>query len=227
MRFGSVLGVIPARGGSKGIPRKNLEMFNGAPLIEWTIREAQKAIGLDRFILSSDDPRIIAVAERLGCEAPFIRPAHLATDTASSIDVMLHALDQTPGYDLAVLLQPTSPLRLAADIDGTLNRMRQTGAPGCVSVCEAPCHPYLIFKPDGTGRLAPYASPPPGSTGRRQEFEPAFRLNGAVYAVDAAWFRSTRTFVSPGQTAAYVMPTSRSIDIDTFEDLAAARRFAA
>lgn len=223
----SVLGVIPARGGSKGIPRKNLEMFNGAPLIEWTIREAQKALGLDRLILSSDDPQIIAVAERLGCEAPFIRPPHLATDTASSVDVMLHAAEQVPGYDIVVLLQPTSPLRLAKDIDGTLDRMERVGAPGCVSVCEAPCHPYLIFRPDADGRLAPYASPPEGSSLRRQDFEPAFRLNGAVYAVDLAWFRSTRTFVAHGQTAAYLMPVSRSIDIDTYEDLAAARSFAA
>ena len=227
MGFKSVLGVIPARGGSKGIPRKNLEMFCGAPLIEWTIREARKTTGLDRLILSSDDPEIIAVAERLGCEVPFVRPPNLATDTASSVDVMLHAVDQVRGYDVAVLLQPTSPLRLAEDIDGTLARMTETGVPSCVSVCEAPCHPYLIFRPDAGGRLMPYAVPAAGPAGRRQDFEPALRLNGAVYAVDLTWFKRTGVFVAPGQTAAYVMPTSRSVDVDTFEDLRIARRFAA
>lgn len=223
VRIHSVLGVIPARGGSKGIPRKNLEIFRGAPLIEWTIRAAQAAIGIDRVIVSSDNAEIIAIAERLGCEVPFLRPTHLATDIASSVDVMLHAVDAVPGYDVGVLLQPTSPLRLPEDVDGVLQLMQQVGAPSCVSVCDAPCHPYLIFRPDEHDRLAPYAVPPVGSTGRRQDFEPAFRLNGAVYAVDLDWFRRERVFVAPGTTVAYVMPASRSVDIDTFEDLEAAR----
>lgn len=220
----SVLGVVVARGGSKGIPRKNLAEFRGSPLIEWTIRAGQKAAGLDRLILSSDDPQIIEVAQALGCEVPFRRPDYLATDMASSVDVMLHAAENVPGYDIVVLLQPTSPLRIPQDIEETLRIMQESSAPGCVSVCEAPCHPYLIYRTGNQGALYPYAAAPPGSSLRRQALPPAFRLNGAVYAVELDWLKRERAFVVEGQTAAYVMPLSRSIDIDTLEDIEMATR---
>ena len=109
----SVLAVITARGGSKGLPRKNLLPFRGAPLIAWTIRAAQAANSIDRLILSSDDPEIIETAHSLGCEAPFRRTPDLSSDTAASVDVLLDAAARVPGYDIVVLLQPTSPLRTA------------------------------------------------------------------------------------------------------------------
>lgn len=222
----SVLAVIAARGGSKGLPGKNLLPFRGAPLIAWTIRAAQAAPAIDRLILSSDDPGIIETARALGCEAPFRRAPELASDIAASIDVLLDAADRVPGYDIVVLLQPTSPLRTAGDIEATLTVMVETGAPGAVSVSEAPCHPYLIFRRDAAGRLSPFVEKPADMGWRRQDLPPAWRVNGAVYAADLAWLRAERSLCKAGETAAYEMPVERSIDIDTLEDLQAAERAA-
>lgn len=222
----SVLAVVTARGGSKGLPRKNLVPFRGAPLIAWTIRAAQAAPAIDRLILSSDDPEIIETARALGCEAPFRRTPELASDTAASIDVLLDAAERVPGHDIIVLLQPTSPLRTADDIEATLAVMAETGAPGAVSVSEAPCHPYLIFRRDAAGRLSPFVEKPADMGWRRQDLPPAWRVNGAVYAADLAWLRVERTLCKAGETAAYEMPVERSIDIDTLEDLQAAERAA-
>jgi CMP-N,N'-diacetyllegionaminic acid synthase len=222
----SVLAVITARGGSKGLPRKNLLPFRGAPLIAWTIRAAQSAPSIDRLILSSDDDAIIETARSMGCEAPFQRTPELASDTAASIDVLLDAADRVPGYDIVVLLQPTSPLRTTEDIEATLAVMAETGAPGAVSVSEAPCHPYLIFQRDAAGRLSPFVEKPAELGWRRQDLPPAWRINGAVYAADLAWLRAERTLCKAGETAAYGMPIERSVDIDTLEDLQAAERAA-
>ncbi|MBU1384270.1 MAG: acylneuraminate cytidylyltransferase family protein [Alphaproteobacteria bacterium] len=222
----SVLAIITARGGSQGLPRKNVLPFRGRPLIAWTIAAARASGRIDRLVLSSDDPEIIAVAEGLGCEAPFRRAPALSGDAAASIDVVLDALDRVPGYDVVVLLQPTSPLRTAADIDGALDHMAAAGAPGCVSVQEAQNHPWLVFGQDGEGRLKPFASPPDGAGLRRQDLPPALVLNGAVYAADAAWLRREKAFVRPGETVAWEMPADRSIDIDTWEDFQAAERLA-
>ncbi|WP_332658300.1 acylneuraminate cytidylyltransferase family protein [Brevundimonas sp.] len=220
----SVLAVITARGGSKGLPGKNILPFRGAPLIAWTIKAAQAAPSIDRLILSSDDPGIIETARSLGCEAPFRRASELSGDTAASIDVLLDAADRVPGHDIVVLLQPTSPLRTAGDIEATLALMAETGAPGAVSVSAAPCHPYLIFRRDAAGRLDPFIEKPADMGWRRQDLPPAYRVNGAVYAADLAWLRAERTLCKAGETAAYEMPAERSIDIDTLEDLRAAER---
>ena len=220
----SVLVVVTARGGSRGLPGKNLLPFRGAPLIAWTIRAAQAAPSIDRLVLSSDDPEIIETARSLGCEVPFRRAAELASDTAASIDVLLDAADRVPGHDIVVLLQPTSPLRTAGDIEATLAVMAESGAPGAVSVSEAPCHPYLIFGLDPAGRLSPFAEKPAELGWRRQDLPPAYRVNGAVYAADVAWLRAGRSLCVAGETAAYEMPAERSFDIDTLEDLLAAER---
>ncbi|HYC67376.1 acylneuraminate cytidylyltransferase family protein [Brevundimonas sp.] len=222
----SVLAVIPARGGSKGLPGKHLMPLGGRPLIAWTIEAARRSRCIDRLILSSDDAEIMAAAGGLGCEAPFQRSPELSGDHASSIDVALDALDRAPGYQVVVLLQPTSPLRTADDIDGALHRMEQLQAPSCVSVCEAPNHPWLTFAQDGQGRLDPFASPPRGASLRRQDLPPAWVLNGAVYAADAAWLRREQAFLRPGETAAWEMPVERSVDIDTLADFRAAERLA-
>lgn len=222
----SVLAVITARGGSKGLPRKNLLPFRGAPLIAWTIQAAQAAKSIDRLILSSDDPEIIATARSLGCEAPFQRAPELASDTAASVDVVLDAADRVPGYDIIVLLQPTSPLRIAGDIEATLALMAETGAPGAVSISEAPCHPWLIFARDMAGRLTPFVEKPAGISWRRQDLPPAYRINGAVYAADLAWLRASRSMFKANETVAYEMPAERSVDIDTLEDLQTAERAA-
>lgn len=220
----SVLAVVTARGGSKGLPGKNLRPLGGRPLIAWTIAAAQAAAGVDRLILSSDDPDIMAVAGEAGCEVPFRRAPELSGDAAGSIEVVLDALDRVPGYDLVVLLQPTSPLRTAADIDGVLDRMTACSAPACVSVSEAPAHPWLVYGEGEDGRLNPFATVPAGASLRRQDLPPAWMLNGAVYAAEVDWLRRTRSFVRPGETAIWPMPPERSIDIDTLEDFEAAER---
>lgn len=220
-----VLAVITARGGSKGVPRKNVLPFRGRPLIHWTIAAAQASAHIDRLILSSDDAEIIAAAEGAGCEAPFVRAPELSSDEASSVDVVLDAVDRAPGFDLVVLLQPTSPLRAARDIDGALDQLVRANAPSAVSVSAAAIHPWLIFGEDG-GRLTAYAPPPEGASLRRQDLPPAWTLNGAVYAAEIDWLRRGRTFVRPGETAAYVMPDDRSVDIDTLEDFRAAEALA-
>lgn len=219
-----VLAVIPARGGSKGLPRKNLAPFLGRPLIAWTIEAAQGSMLIDRTILSSDDAEIIAVSRGLGCEAPFVRPAELAGDDATSLDVVLDALDRTPGYDVVVLLQPTSPLRTAADIDAVLALLKD--ADSAVSATDAADHPFLVYRPDADGRLTPYAEAGEGVSLRRQDLPPAWSLNGAVYAVRVDWLKRERAFVKPGVTRAWPMPADRSADIDTLADLIAAERSA-
>ena len=125
----SVLALVPARGGSKGLPGKNIRPAAGRPLLDYTVAAARSSACIDRVVLSSDDEAIMRVARASGCEVPFRRPAALATDEATSIDVVLHALDQLPPHDLVVLLQPTSPLRTAADIDGACRLLLQHDAP--------------------------------------------------------------------------------------------------
>ena len=211
-----VLAVIPARGGSKGLPGKHLREVNGRPLIAWTIDAARRARAIERVVVSSDDAAIIGVSRSLGCEAPFTRPAHLASDAATSIDVVLHALDELPGFDTVILLQPTSPLRTAADIDAAYATYLSSGSAACVSVAPAEQSPYWMYRIRGDGSLEPLLEPPAPAT-RRQELPPVFALNGAIYIADVSSLRRDRTFLSPG-TVAFVMPAARSIDIDTAAD---------
>lgn len=211
-----VLALIPARGGSKGIPGKNIADLAGKPLIAWTIEAAQACAGVDAIVLSSDDPAIAEVAARFGCTVPFMRPPALATDEASSMDVVYHALAQLPEFDVVLLLQPTSPLRTAADIEACLDLLKD--APAVVSVRPSEDHPYLTFEINDGGTMKPYAKPSAGQSLRRQDLPGAWCLNGAIYAADAAWLKNQRSFVS-SETIAYQMPSERSIDIDTPADL--------
>jgi len=210
-----VLAVIPARGGSKGLPGKNILPVQGRPLLAWTADAALAARALDRVVVSSDADAILAAARACGVE-PLRRPAELATDTATTLDVIVHALDACPGHDVVVVLQPTSPLRSAADIDGALERFAATGAPSCVSVCEAEQSPYWMYRLGAGQALLPVVDGTPQAT-RRQELPTVYVLNGAVYVADTAWLRTTRAFVAAG-TVAHVMPVERSLDIDTAQD---------
>ncbi len=214
----SVLALITARGGSKGVPGKNVLPVGGKPLIAWTIDAARGSRYIDRMVLSSDDAAIIDVARRHGCEAPYVRDAALATDTATSIDVVADALHRVPGYDIVVLLQPTSPLRSSADIDATMERLISSGAPACVTLRLAQEHPYWTFRLDDTGHLARYAEPAAGTPLRRQDLPDAWCLNGAVYAARSEWFLQERTFLST-LTVGHPMPDERSLDIDAPADV--------
>ena len=132
----SVLAIISARGGSKGIPRKNIKPLAGKPLISWTIDVAKQATCIDRLVVSTDDEEIASVARDLGVDVPFMRPAELAADETPGMAPVLHAISQLPDYEWVLLLQPTSPLRSAEDIDGIWQFCQEQGAPSAVSVCE-------------------------------------------------------------------------------------------
>lgn len=212
----SVLALITARGGSKGLPGKNITPVLGRPLIDFSIAAARAARGIDRVVLSTEDEAIARVARECGCEVPFVRPAPLATDQASSIDVVMHALDSLPQFDLLVLLQPTSPARSAQDIEEACGLLLRHRAPACVSVTLAEQSPYWMYQLTEGERLQALL---PASTGtRRQDLPPVYLLNGAIYVARCDRLRRHRSFVGP-DTVAYVMPAERSIDIDTADDL--------
>lgn len=216
-----VLAVIPARGGSKGIPNKNLAPLLDKPLINWTIEAARSSQYIDRLILSSDDPHICQLAEAAGCEVPFIRCAELATDEAKTIDVVLDAANRVSGYDLLILLQPTSPLRSSSDIDGCLELLVEQGVHSAVSVTPVQEHPFLVYSMDVGARLEPFVKISPTASLRRQDLPDLFSLNGAIYAAEIEWLRQSQALVSK-ETVGYQMPIARSIDIDEKLDLALA-----
>jgi CMP-N,N'-diacetyllegionaminic acid synthase len=213
---GRVLGVIPARGGSKGLPGKNIREVGGKPLLAWTIEAARSSSCIDRVILSSDDQQIIDVARRHDCEVPFVRAPGLASDTAPTIAVVLDALDRCPGYEWVILLQPTSPLRTAADIDAAFALCLEACAPACVSVSPARESPYWMFRLGAGGRLQPLLETDRAS--RRQDLPVVYSLNGAIYVARVDWLRRQQAFATP-ETVAYTMPVERSLDIDTEHDL--------
>ena len=207
-----VLAVIPARGGSKGLPGKNIRDLAGKPLVAWTIEAAQASRCVDRLILSSNDDEIVQVARRWGCDVPFVRDEDLATDEATTVDVVLDSLMRCPGYDWVVVLQPTSPLRTSEDIDNCLLECLDQDASVGVSVCEATVSPYWMFSRDGQGQLQTLLPMPQGAT-RRQDLPRTYQLNGALYVAKCGWLQANPEFITP-KTYAYVMPQQRSIDID-------------
>jgi len=214
----SVLALITARGGSKGLPGKNTLNLGGKPLLAWTIEAAKQSEYVDRLILSSEDEKIIKVAKDLGCEVPFVRPSHLSKDETTTIDVIAHALKALPEtYNYLVLLQPTSPLRLANDIDNCLMRCFEQKAPAAVSVTEVEKSPYLMYQITKEHRMSPVIQNE-SHTYRRQELPKVYALNGAIYVAQVKWFLKNKDFLSP-ETVACLMPMNRSVDIDTENDL--------
>jgi len=212
------LAIIPARGGSKGIPRKNVVDICGRPLIAWTISEAKKSKYLDRIILSSDDREICAVARKWGCEVPFMRPKKLSRDDTPGITPVFHAIQTIPDkYDYIVLLQPTSPLRIVDDIDNCIKHCLAGGYPACVSVAEAESTPYWMFLLNRKGEMKPLIKNLKGIS-RRQDFPKAYALNGAVYVAERKWLIRKKSFTAKGASA-YEMPPARSIDIDNYLDI--------
>ncbi|HIJ94493.1 MAG TPA: acylneuraminate cytidylyltransferase family protein [Desulfuromonadales bacterium] len=213
----TVLAIIPARGGSKGVPRKNIRDVAGKPLIGWTIEEAKKSGYIDRLVVSTDDQEIADIAIQAGGEVPFLRPANLARDDSPGIAPVINILT-TSGfeYDLVVLLQPTSPLRTVEDIDGAIAFMVNRKANACVSVVEPDKSPYWMYSVDGAGHLVSLLE---GDYACRQDIPPVYALNGAVYVAEVGWLLKKQSFVSD-ETLAYTMPKDRSIDIDTEVDLA-------
>lgn len=213
----SVLGLITARGGSLGVPRKNLREVGGRSLIRRAVESGLTAQCLDRVVLSSDDPEIIQAALLAGCDVPFVRPTELSTAEATTMAAVRHALETLEErYDLLVLLQPTSPFRSAEDIDRSVAHCIRSGAPACVSVTPPDKSPYWSYALDETGRMVPVIAGPVAT--RRQDLPQSYAVNGAVYVARCDWLADQDEFVQP-ETVGYVMPKERSIDIDDELDL--------
>lgn len=213
--------LITARGGSKGLPGKNILPLGGKPLIAWSIEQALDC-GLGPVIVSTDSEEIAAVSRAFGAEVPFLRPAELATDTASSVDVAEHALEWFRGQhgllpEILVLLQPTGPFRRIADITAAVAMVEEGGAPAAIGVCEAHPHPWMTRRMSADGTLHPFCEIPK-ILKQRQDFPPAWNINGTIYVIRSSVLLEGRTFLPPG-TVGHVMPVSCSIDIDTREDL--------
>jgi N,N'-diacetyllegionaminate synthase len=224
-----LLFLIPARGGSKGLPGKNLMPVAGIPLVGRSARAATLAARLlnlpCRVVCSTDDPAIADAAREWGAEVPFMRPAELATDTAASGDVVLHAIHalDPDSFGLVVVLQPTSPLTEPEDIAGAVRAALQNNSP-VVGVCRAEHPAAWQFTLDGQGRLVRLAGPEPPH--RRQDASATYRLNGAVYAATPERVKALGGFLGP-DTHGFEMPSDRSVDVDTLSDLVAVRALAA
>ncbi len=208
----TVLAVIPARGGSKGVPGKNIREVGGKPLIAWSIEAARGSRFVDRLILSSDDDSIIRVAQAHGCEVPFVREGRLAEDETTSIEVVLDVLNRCPGFEWLLLLQPTSPLRTAEDIDRAVECLQQCDASTCVSVCRVTESPYWMFTLCADNQLRSLL--PETQITRRQDLPLVYIPNGAMYLARTEWLKQHRKFISH-DTVAYEMPVERSVDLDT------------
>jgi CMP-N,N'-diacetyllegionaminic acid synthase len=227
-----VLGIVTARGGSKGIPGKNLKLLGGRPLIEYSI-EAANDTPLDRLICSTEDARIAAVARSLGCAVPFMRPPELARDETPHLPVIVHAvtwLRDHDGYrpDAVVILQPTSPLRSAADIAAALRMLELSGADSVVSVNEvgAHAHPMRMLRVDDHGLATLFVNGEPvrRRINRRQDLPTAWVMNGAIYACRTDVLFAAEPSLYGDRVVAYPMPAERSLSIDDPDDWAAAER---
>jgi CMP-N-acetylneuraminic acid synthetase len=217
-----VLGIVPARGGSKRLPGKNLRLLGGKPLVSWVIEAGRKVTRLDRLVVSSDEDEILKIAGKHDPLLALRRPPELAGDRSPAIDYVRHALatleaDRAPQFDVVVILQPSSPLTSAEDIDATINLLEESGADTAVSVVqlEHAIHPLKLKVMDGS-RLLPYLEE---ENGRMAEHElpKVFVRNCAVYA-------TRRNLIDKGlvigaDCRGYVMPRERSIDINEELDL--------
>lgn len=220
----AILTVITARGGSKGLPGKNIKPFLGKPLIAYSI-EAAKQARYDNadIVVSTDDQEIAEVAKQYGASVPFMRPDELATDSATSIDVLKHVITEMEcsknqgAYDWVLLLQPTSPLRTSHDIEQVFKLSTSRPCDAVISVVEASgSHPLKIKKID-SGYLKPYLDKERNVATRRQDLSPVFNTNGAIYLVKRDAIMN-ENLIFTDKTLAYEMPRERSIDIDDLFD---------
>jgi len=207
-----VLAVIPARGGSKGVPRKNIRILAGKPLLAWTIEETKRSKYIDRLVLSSEDVEIIEAAKSFGCEVPFIRPPKLAEDNTPGIDPILHALKNLPGYDIVLVLQPTSPLRKSLDIDEGLEFFERYNASICVSISGVSQNPYWMFLLDDHHHIRPVTRDETINT-RRQDLPKVYMPNGALFIASTEYLQEKKSFYTK-DTTGFIMPKERSYDID-------------
>lgn len=228
-----LLGVITARGGSKGIPEKNVKLLAGKPLIAYTIEAAERAGVFDRVVLSTDDGAIAELARNCGCEVPFIRPADLARDDTPHLPVLQHALawlQEHEAYrpDAVMILQPTSPLRRAEDISAASGTLSGSDADSLVSVSLVPSHmnPMRMLRIDREGHATLFVSGDPvrRRINRRQDMAEAWVMNGAIYAFRTHVLHDQEPSLYGNSTVAMPMTSPYDISIDTLEDWEAAEK---
>ena len=217
----SVVALIPARMGSRGLPGKNTRVLAGRPLVSWTISAAIESKLIDEVLVSSNDPKVLSIAHEMGAEG-VVRPDHLARDTTQMSEVVQHALSLRPFSHILVLLQPTSPLRNSHHIDEGLTLVQANSEYAVVSVCESETPAEIIFRRGLNGELQPVL---PGSARRRQDFEPTLKLNGAFYASRTDVLRRCEGQFSALPLIPYIMDRRHSIDIDSSEDFEVAERY--
>ena len=215
-----ILITIPARGGSKGIPRKNIKPLNGKPLIYYAIDTARSIKADDNICVSTDDMEIKSVVEDYGLRVPFLRPDELSTDTAGTYEVLLHALDyyekQGKHYDIVLLLQTTSPFRTAEQVKEALALYDRSQADMVVSVKECPSNPYYnVFEEDENGFL--HVCKGNGNIFRRQDAPKVYEYNGAIYIMDAEKLKTTHMHKMQKRVK-YIMDAQSSFDLDTMQD---------
>ena len=211
----SILAVIPARGGSKRLPQKNILQLAGKPLIAWTIEEALKVSFLDKIIVSTDNDQIANIAEAYGADVPFMRPSKLAMDGTPGDKVVLHALSKFPQYDYVLLLQPTSSFRTFEDINGIIKFCLLKKAFSVVSVSKVSQHPNWMYKKTKNGYLEPFLEHK--LITMSQNLYPLWALNGALYISKSNWLIKTKSFINKN-TLGYEIPNDHSLDIDTKDD---------
>lgn len=215
-----MLVIIPARGGSKGVPGKNLKKLNGKPLVQYTIEAAKEIFKNENILLSTDDAEIKNLAEDLGLDVPFLRPAHLASDNSGMYEVLLHALDfvesQGRKYETIVLLQPTSPFRTSQHILEAIELYNNSGELDMVtSVKETKANPYYLLKEENSEGFL--ESSKAGFFVRRQDCPKVWELNGAVYVINVASLKSSPMHQFK-RIRKYVMDIIASHDIDDYVD---------
>ncbi len=213
-----ILAIIPARGGSKRLPGKNIRLLGGIPLIKHTINAVIHSKYVDKIIVSTDDKQIASVAKESGADVPFLRPAELSTDTANTFSVVEHALlflKKKPGqeYDYILLLQPTSPLRTSKDIDASVELLEQKNADAVISVCECEHSPIWSNTLPENLSMNKFIKEEYANI-RSQDLPTFYRLNGAIYLVDIKRLLDEQDFILKEKSFAYVMDSNKSVDID-------------
>lgn len=222
-----LLGLIPARGGSKRLPGKNIRMLGGRPLIAWALDGAHKSGVLADIIVSTDDKKIADIAKKCGGWVPWLRPSTLASDTSSSVDVALHALDwyedQYGAVDGLMLLQPTSPFRRAETIREALRLFENCNGQSVVSLSPVSEHPAWTFR-IRDGVLEPFHNWE-GMSKRSQDLDPAYTLNGAIYLVAPEKLRQTLSLYTENTVPLVMKDPIEALDIDTVWDWELAEAF--
>ena len=212
-----LLAIIPARGGSKRLPRKNILNLNGKPLIRWSIEAGLKSKYIDKVVVTSDDSEILGIAESSGVSV-INRPVELASDTSTTFDAIKHTINNVNNYNYIVLLQPTSPLRTAQHIDEAIEILFERSADAVVSVCEVDHSPLWSNTLPNNDNMSNFIRNDVLNK-RSQDLEVYYRLNGAIYICDVNRLLQEERFLLKENIFAYKMDKSVSIDIDEEIDL--------